>query len=56
MTKLTTLTAAALLTLMVATTAWAQDGVITGGVTDASGAVMPGVTVSLTGTSVMGVR
>src|SRR5688572_32733741 len=56
MTKLTTLTAAAVLTLVVAATAWAQDGVITGGVTDASGAVMPGVTVSLTGTSVMGVR
>src|SRR5687768_7576773 len=56
MAKLRTLTAASVLTLVVAATAWAQDGVITGGVTDASGAVMPGVTASLTGTSVMGVR
>src|SRR5687768_17914529 len=56
MAKLRTLTAASVLTLVVAATAWAQDGVITGGVTDASGAVIPGVTASLTGTSVMGVR
>ena len=56
MAKLKTITAASLLMLLVAAAAWAQDGAITGRVTDTSGAVLPGVTLSLTGSSVMGVR
>src|SRR5688500_12432837 len=56
MAKLRTITAASLLMLLVAAAAWAQDGAITGRVTDTSGAVLPGVTLSLTGSSVMGVR
>ena len=56
MTKLKTIAFASLLMWLVAASAWAQDGVITGRVTDPSGAVLPGVTLSLTSTSVMGVR
>jgi len=41
---------------LVAATSWAQDGVITGRITDSSSAVLPGVNLSLTGTSIMGVR
>ena len=37
-------------------TCWAQDGVITGRVTDRSGAVLPGVDLTLTSNAVMGVR
>ena len=36
--------------------AWAQNGVITGKATDASGAVIPGVELTLTSVSVMGMR
>src|SRR5687768_2551528 len=53
---LKTIPVAAVLTIMVAATCWAQDGVITGRVADASGAVLPGVTLSLTSPSVMGTR
>jgi hypothetical protein len=35
---------------------WAQEGVITGRVTDSSGAVLPGVDLTLTSTAVMGIR
>jgi hypothetical protein len=49
-------TAATFFTLAVSLSAFAQDGVITGKVADPSGAVLPGVTLSLTSTSVMGVR
>ena len=37
-------------------TGWAQNGVITGKVTDPSGAVLPGVGLSLTSPAVMGTR
>src|SRR5688572_14824679 len=56
MAKLTRVLIAALSTWLVAATCWAQDGVITGRISDASGAVLPGVNLSLTGTSIMGVR
>jgi hypothetical protein len=56
MAKLTRILVAALSTWLVAATCWAQDGVITGRIMDASGAVLPGVNLSLTGTSIMGVR
>jgi len=39
-----------------ARTARAQDGVITGRVTDSSGAPLPGTALTLTSASVMGVR
>jgi hypothetical protein len=41
---------------LVAATVSAQDGVITGRITDSSGAALPGVNLSLTGTSIMAVR
>jgi hypothetical protein len=47
---------ASLLLLVVAALASAQDGVITGKVTDPSGAVLPGVTVAVSSPAVMGVR
>src|SRR5688572_12200551 len=56
MAKLTRVLIAALSTWLVAATCWAQDGVITGRITDSSGAILPGVNLSLTGTSIMGVR
>ena len=56
MAKLTRTTSAALALLFVAASAWAQDGVITGRVADASGAVLPGVNVSLTSPAVLGGR
>ncbi|PYS37162.1 MAG: hypothetical protein DMG14_22230 [Acidobacteria bacterium] len=43
-------------TVLIAVPAWAQDGVITGKVTDASGAVIPGVVIALTSPGVMGAR
>ena len=48
--------AATLFTLSIAASSAAQDGVITGRVIDPSGAVLPGVSLSLTSPSVMGVR
>src|SRR5437870_13129761 len=42
--------------LAMASTAWAQNGVITGKVTDTSSAVLPGVGLSLTSPAVMGTR
>ena len=56
MAKLTRTTAVALFLSCVAASAWAQDGVITGRVADSSGAVLPGVNLSLTGPAVIGVR
>jgi hypothetical protein len=56
MAKLTRILVAAVCTWLAAETCWAQDGVITGRITDSSGAVLPGVNLSLTGTSIMGVR
>src|SRR2546425_4350974 len=47
---------AALFVLVVTATSRAQDGVITGRVTDPSGAVLPGVDATLTSTAVMGTR
>ena len=49
-------TAATLFSLSLAATSWAQDGVITGRITDPSGAVLPGVSLSLTGPAIMGAR
>ena len=56
MARLTRIPLAALFTWLVAATCFAQDGVITGRITDSSGAALPGVNVSLTGTSIMAVR
>src|SRR5688500_6134043 len=56
MTTLKTVITAALFIIAFASPGWAQDGVITGSVADPSGAVLPGVNLSLTSTSVMGVR
>src|SRR5687767_1087540 len=56
MAKLTRILVAALFTWLAAEPCWAQDGVITGRITDSSGAVLPGVNLSLSGTSIMGVR
>jgi hypothetical protein len=56
MARLTRIPLAALFTWLVAATCFAQDGVITGRVTDSSGAALPGVNLSLTGTSIMAVR
>src|ERR1043166_3742034 len=47
---------AALFVLGLTATAWAQDGVITGRVSDPSGAVLPGVTLTLTSPAVQGTR
>ena len=47
---------AASLILFLAVPCWAQEGVITGRVTDSSGAVLPGVDLTLTSTAVMGIR
>jgi hypothetical protein len=44
------------LLLAVATTSWAQDGVITGRITDPSGGSLPGVDVSLTSPALLGGR
>ena len=44
------------LVLVAAATGWAQDGVITGRVTDPSGATLPGVDVSLTSPALLGGR
>ena len=49
MRKLGSLGRAALLVLVMAAAGWAQDGVITGKITDGSGAVLPGVELTLTG-------
>ena len=57
MRKLGTLCHAALFVLLMTATCWAQqDGVITGKITDGSGAVLPGVGLELTGPAVMGTR
>jgi hypothetical protein len=56
MAKLTRLGVATLATWLVATVCWAQDGVITGRISDASGAALPGVSLSLSGTAIMNVR
>ena len=45
-----------LFVLAVAARCWAQEGVIAGKVADRSGAVLPGVDLTLTSTAVMGVR
>jgi hypothetical protein len=42
--------------LLLSTPCWAQDGTITGRVTDASGALLPGVTLTLSSPQVMGTR
>jgi hypothetical protein len=42
--------------LTFAASSWAQDGVITGRITDTSGATMPGVDVSLTSPALLGGR
>ena len=47
---------AASFVLIVAAPCLAQEGVITGRVTDSSGAVLPGVDLTLTSTAVMGTR
>src|SRR6185437_7606438 len=44
------------LLLVAAATSWAQDGVITGRITDPSGAALPGVDVSLTSPAMLGGR
>ena len=44
------------LVLVACTTSWAQDGVITGRITDTSGATLPGVDVSLTSPGLLGGR
>ena len=44
------------LLLVAAATGWAQDGVITGRVTDPSGGALPGVDVSLTSPALLGGR
>ena len=56
MAKLTRVLLAGLFTWLVAATCFAQDGVITGRITDSSGAALPGVNLSLIGTSIMAVR
>ena len=57
MRKLGTLCHAARFVLLMTATCWAQqDGVITGKITDGSGAVLPGVGLELTGPAVMGTR
>jgi hypothetical protein len=56
MSNLRRIAVAAWLVLIVAVPCWAQEGVITGRVTDASGAVLPGVDLTLTSTAVMGLR
>jgi hypothetical protein len=56
MRHLTSFVVAALLTLGLAVTSSAQDGAITGKVTDSSGASLPGTTLSLTSAAVMGIK
>ena len=56
MNKLRRFVFAAFFVLLISIPALAQDGIITGKVTDASGAVLPGVTIVVTGTQVMGQR
>jgi hypothetical protein len=51
-----TLAALFVLVLMLAATSSAQDGAIIGKVTDSSGAALPGVSLTLSSASVMGVR
>src|SRR6185295_18411761 len=51
-----TLAALFVLVLVLAATCSAQDGVITGKVTDSSGAALPGVSLTLSSAAVMGVR
>ncbi len=57
MNRFSKLSGAALLVLLVSVTSWAQqDGTITGKITDSSGAVLPGVGITLTSPQVMGQR
>jgi hypothetical protein len=51
-----TLAALFVLVLVLAATCSAQDGAITGKVTDSSGAALPGASLTLSSVSVMGVR
>ena len=51
-----TLAALFVLVFVLAATCSAQDGAITGKVTDSSGAALPGVSLTLSSASVMGVR
>src|SRR5688500_16163983 len=53
MTNLRRIAVAALFIMGMAATGWAQDGVITGKVTDPSGAVLPGVDLTLTSTALL---
>ena len=53
MSNFSRIAAAASLILFLAVPCWAQEGVITGRVTDSSGAVLPGVDLTLTSTAVM---
>src|SRR5438128_12598858 len=56
MRHLTRIGVTALVVLAAAATCGAQDGAITGKVIDASGAPLPGVSVTMTSTAVMGIR
>ena len=56
MRHLTRTSLAVLFVLVLAATCSAQDGTITGRVTDSSGAPLPGVSLTLTSAAVMGVR
>src|SRR5215470_10753789 len=54
--RLVSSTLTALFVFALAATCSAQDGTITGKVTDSSGAPLPGVSLTLSSTAVMGVR
>jgi hypothetical protein len=56
MRKVSLFVTAVLFVLLTTVTCWAQDGVITGKVTDSSGAVIPGVGITLSSSGVMGAR
>ena len=56
MSKLRKLIGSAFFVLLISVTSFAQDGIITGKVADASGAVLPGVTITVAGEQVMGQR
>jgi hypothetical protein len=56
MVRLPVIVKTAIFILLAATACWAQDAVITGKVTDTSGAVLPGVEITLNSPGVMGTR
>src|SRR5437867_1716798 len=56
MRKVSAILGSAFFVLLIADPCWAQDAVITGKVTDSSGAVIPGVGITLTSPGVMGAR